>query len=186
MDWRVTPDSLLDISVWMPSEIKAITPLVERLLQLVEESHCLPGDGLLLELALREALYNTVVYVNRLDSARLVQVRCRCERQSELYIVVRDHGQGCDLNPVPDSVAAKNPQAEHGRGILPMGYRMDGVWLERRGTEVHMWIGNHTHARIETANRERTSYWRANRAVHGLPDSRNRSHLLGGLEVESC
>jgi hypothetical protein len=43
MDWRDTPDSLLDISVWMPSENKAINPLVERLLQLVEESHCLPG-----------------------------------------------------------------------------------------------------------------------------------------------
>jgi len=43
MDWADTGQPWLDISAWMPDEIKAITPLVDRLLQLVEESHCLPG-----------------------------------------------------------------------------------------------------------------------------------------------
>ena len=185
-DWREAPDSLLDISLWIPSEIKAITPLVERLLQIVDESHCLAGGELLLELALREALYNTVVYSNRLDSARLIQVRCRCERQSELYIAVRDLSPGNEQNPAPDSNAAKDRRPEHERGILPMGYQMDSVWSEKRGNELHLWIGNHAHARITTAVREWTGCRPAKRVMHGLPNSRNRSHSGGGQEVESC
>ena len=38
--------SLLEIDTWIPSEIKAITPLVERLMRLIEGSHCITGEAL--------------------------------------------------------------------------------------------------------------------------------------------
>jgi len=48
--------SLLEIGAWMLSEISAISPLVERLMRLVEGSHCVTGEEPAVELALREAL----------------------------------------------------------------------------------------------------------------------------------
>jgi hypothetical protein len=35
---------LLEIEAWKPSEIKAISPLVDRLMRLIEGSHCVVGE----------------------------------------------------------------------------------------------------------------------------------------------
>jgi len=154
MGWKDAPDPLLDISAWMPNEIKAITPLVDRLLRLVEESQCLPGDDLLLEVGLREALCNAVVHGNGLDSAKRIQVRCRCERENEIYIVVKDQEQESDSKGVPNSPVAKSLDAEHGPGILQMKPWMDALWFEQRGAEVYVRIRNHTRFANEVARRE--------------------------------
>jgi anti-sigma regulatory factor (Ser/Thr protein kinase) len=55
----------------MPSEMKAIAPLVDRLMRLVEGSHCVPGEELHVELAFREVLSNAVVHGNRLDPCQV-------------------------------------------------------------------------------------------------------------------
>ncbi|SRR6266581_6676356 len=52
--------SLLEIDPWLPSEISAISPLVERLMRLVEGSHCVTDEETEVELALREAQMGTV------------------------------------------------------------------------------------------------------------------------------
>jgi hypothetical protein len=36
--------SLLEVDAWIPSEVKAISPLVERLMRHIERSHCVTGD----------------------------------------------------------------------------------------------------------------------------------------------
>ena len=61
---RRASHSLLKIKAWMPSEIKAISPLVDRLMRLIEGSHCVAGNERAVELALREALSNAVVHGN--------------------------------------------------------------------------------------------------------------------------
>ena len=71
--------SLLEIDAWIPSEISAISPLVKRLMRLIEGSHCITGEESAVELALQEALNNAVVHGNRLDAHKLVHVRCRCK-----------------------------------------------------------------------------------------------------------
>src|SRR6267378_590991 len=71
--------SLLEIEAWMPSEIEAISPLVDRLMRLIEGSHCVAGNERAVELALREASSNAVVHGNGMDAHKLVQIRCRCE-----------------------------------------------------------------------------------------------------------
>jgi serine/threonine-protein kinase RsbW len=122
----------------MPSDVKAISPLLDRVIRLIEESRCVPGEELAVELALREALNNAVVHGNRLDPGKLVQVYCRCELGKELSLVVRDQGIGFDPSGIADPLALENLQAEHGRGILLMRSQMDQVSFERGGTEVHM------------------------------------------------
>ena len=133
--------SLLEIDAWIPSEISAISPLVERLMRLVEGSHCVTGEETAVELALREALSNAVVHGNRLDAHKLVHVRCRCKVGKGISITVSDQGQGFDPSAVPDPLSVDNLEAEHGRGIHLMKLAMDEVSFEQRGAEVHMFKG---------------------------------------------
>jgi serine/threonine-protein kinase RsbW len=128
----------LEIEARMPSEVKAISPLVDRLIRLIAESHCVSGEECSVELALREALNNAVLHGNRLDPGKLVHVYCRCELGKGVSIVVRDQGKGFDPNAIPDPLAAENLMAENGRGILLMKSQMDDVSFERAGSEIHM------------------------------------------------
>lgn len=129
--------SLLEIDAWIPSEVNAISPLVERLMRLIEGSHCVTGEEHSVQLALREALNNAVVHGNRLDAHKLVHVRCRCKVERGISLVVADQGQGFDPLTVPD-LTVKNLEADHGRGIHLMKLAMDEVSFEQGGTEVHM------------------------------------------------
>ena len=131
--------SFLEIDAWIRSEIKAITPVVERLMRLVEGSHCITGEEPSVELALREALNNALVHGNRLDAHKLVHVRCRCRVGEGISITVSDQGQGFDPSAVPDPLAVENLQSEHGRGIHLMKWAMDQVSFNSGGTEVYMW-----------------------------------------------
>src|SRR5229473_5089022 len=132
--------SCLEINAQMPSEIKAISPLVDRLTRMIEESHCVLGEEPAVGLALREALNNAVLHGNRLDPVKLVQVHCRCEVGEGVSIVIKDQGRGFDPTVIADPSIIGNLEAEHGRGILLMRWLMDEVSFEfgYRGTEVHM------------------------------------------------
>ncbi|HXE33863.1 MAG TPA: ATP-binding protein [Verrucomicrobiae bacterium] len=130
--------SLLEVDIWMPSELKAISPLVDRLMRLIEGSRCIAGEEYAVELGLREALSNAVIHGNRLDAHKLVHVRCRCKVGKEISLIVSDQGQGFDVQTVFDSVAVEDLEAEHGRGIQLMKSVMDEVSFQQRGTEVHM------------------------------------------------
>ena len=130
--------SLLEIEAWMPSEIKAISPLTDRLMRLIEGSRCVAGDERAVELALREALSNAVIHGNGMDGHKLVRIRCRCELGKGASIIVTDSGQGFDSNAVPYSLAIERLGADNGRGIHLMKLAMDEVSFERGGTEVHM------------------------------------------------
>jgi serine/threonine-protein kinase RsbW len=130
--------SLLEVDAWIPSEVKAISPLVERLMQLSEGSHCITGDEPAVELALREALNNAVVHGNRLDARRLVHVHVHCTVGEGISLIVSDQGQGFDTRTIPDPLAVENLEADHGRGIHIMKLAMDEVSFQQGGTEVHM------------------------------------------------
>ena len=130
--------SFFQIEAWMPSEIKAVGPLVQRLMRLIEGSHCVAGEEPAVELALWEALNNAVIHGNRMDGRKLVHVRCRCDSERGISLVVKDQGQGFDPNTVPNPLSPENLSADHGRGIWLMKCMMDEVSFERGGSEVRM------------------------------------------------
>ena len=130
--------SSFQIDSWMPSEIKAVGPLVQRLMRLIEGSHCVAGEEPTVELALLEALNNAVIHGNRMDGHKLVHVRCRCDPGRGISLVVNDQGRGFDPNTVPNPLSPENLSADHGRGIWLMKCLMDEVSFERGGTEVRM------------------------------------------------
>jgi serine/threonine-protein kinase RsbW len=122
----------------MPSEVKAISPLLDQLMHLIEESRCVAGEEFSVELALREALNNAVLHGNRLDPSKRVRVHCRCELSTELSVLIKDQGGGFDPSATPDPLAVENLHAEHGRGILLMRSQMDEVSFGCGGREVRM------------------------------------------------
>jgi len=126
------------IEAWIPSEIKAVGPLVQRLMRLIEGSRCVAGEEPAVELALLEALNNAVIHGNCMDGHKLVHVRCRCDSGRGISLVVKDQGQGFDPNAVPNPLSPENLSADHGRGIWLMRVAMDEVSFQNRGTEVHM------------------------------------------------
>ena len=130
--------SFFQIEAWMPSEVKAVGPLVQRLMRLIEGSHCVAGEEPAVELALWEALNNAVIHGNRMDGHKLVHVRCRCDSGRGISLVVKDQGQGFDPNTVPNPLSPENLSADHGRGIWLMRTAMDEVFFKHGGTEVHM------------------------------------------------
>ena len=128
----------IQIEAWMTSEVKAISPLVDRLMQLIEGSHCVAGEEPEVELALHEALSNAVVHGNRMDTDKLVYIQCHCESGKGVSIVIRDLGQGFDPGSVPDPLSVESLRAEAGRGIHLMKLAMDEVSFEQGGTQVRM------------------------------------------------
>ncbi len=137
---RITSSSMT-VEVWIPSEIEAISPLVDWLMQLIEQSRCAAGNEPAVELALREALNNAVLHGNQTDAHKLVEVCCCCEWGKGVWLIVKDQGNGFDPNAVPDALAPERLEAEHGRGICLMRLSMDQVLFEHGGTEVRMWKG---------------------------------------------
>src|SRR5260370_5998433 len=133
--------SLMKMEAWMPSEIKAISPLVNRLMRLIEGSRYVAGNESAVELALQEALSNAVVHGNRMDAHKLVQIRCQCELGKGVSIVVTDQGQGFDPKAVPDPLTVERLQAEHSRDIHLMKLAVDHVWFEHRGSAGHVQSG---------------------------------------------
>ena len=149
-------DSLsFHVEALMPSEIKAISPLVDRLMRLIKASRCIVGSEPAVELALREALNNAVIHGNGMDARKLVHVQCRCQLGDGVFIIVTDQGQGFDPNAVPDLSAAEKLEAEHGRGIYLMKSAMDEVSFERGGSEVHMRKGPARNPRRELRSKPR-------------------------------
>ena len=130
--------SILEIDTWMPSEIQAISPTLDRLMRLIEGLQCIPGAERDVELALREALVNAVVHGNQKDPEKKVHIRCRCGPGKEISIVVTDQGKGFDFEKTAGNGPTPDPAAEHGRGIPLMKAYMDDMHFERDGSEVHM------------------------------------------------
>jgi serine/threonine-protein kinase RsbW len=130
--------SILEIDFWMPSEVRAISPLVDRSMKMIEGSQCVSGEAFAIELALREALENAVVHGNQEDPGKKVHMRCRCRPGNEISIVVTDQGKGFDFEKIVGNGSIPDPASEHGRGIPLMKAYMDDVHFERGGSEVHM------------------------------------------------
>ena len=142
-----SPSSILEIDFWMASEVRAISPLVDRLMRLIKRSQCVPGEEFDVELALREALDNAVVHGNQENPKTKVHIRFRCRPGNEISIVVRDQGKGFNFQKFVGNGSTSDPASEHGRGIQLMKAYMDDVHFERGGSEVHM------HKRSRTISR---------------------------------
>jgi serine/threonine-protein kinase RsbW len=92
------------------------------------------------DMAVREAVTNAVVHGNKLDDAKVVELKLR-NTPAVLEITVQDQGTGFNPNDVPDPTKDENILRTSGRGIFFMRNFMDEVdWAAdpKGGTQVRM------------------------------------------------
>ena len=111
---RRSHSRILEIDTWMPDEIQAVSPTVDRLMRLIQGSECVQGAERDVELALLESLGNAVVHGNQADSKTKVHIRCRCGPGNEMSIVVMHQGKGFDFGKTAGNSLASEPAGEHG------------------------------------------------------------------------
>jgi serine/threonine-protein kinase RsbW len=118
--------------------VARISIAVDRIMPVIQASGCVLGQEIRVELALREALNNAIVHGNHMDPDKWVSVRCECDPDNGVSIVVRDEGQGFDPCRVPDPTTHEGILSDLGRGLLIMRSNMDEVSFEKGGREVHL------------------------------------------------
>jgi serine/threonine-protein kinase RsbW len=129
--------SYIQFELTLRSEVSAISPFVDTVMHLIRKCHWVHGNEEGIEIALREALANAVVHGNNEDPGKQVYVNCRCGTE-EVCFVIRDEGQGYDIDELPDPTAPENVSSSHGRGIYLMKNLMDEVHFEAGGSVVYM------------------------------------------------
>jgi serine/threonine-protein kinase RsbW len=134
----VADQLLLRLDTTLPAEVRAIAPVVDRILALVREAGCVAGKEFEVTVALQEALANAVIHGAKEDATKHVQVSASCDLTRGILIVVRDPGQGFDLESIPNPIQGEKIYASHGRGIFLINCLMDEVRFHRGGTEIHM------------------------------------------------
>lgn len=128
----------LYVGLTMPSKIEAISPFIDRLMGLIERSHCVPGDPIDVKIALREALANAILHGNRQVVQKKVHISCRIRPWEQLSIVITDEGSGFDPEHVLDPTTPGSIFSCGGRGICLMKAFMDLVHFDLGGRRVRL------------------------------------------------
>jgi serine/threonine-protein kinase RsbW len=131
-------DLLVKLDLTLPGDVNAISPVVEKVMQVVTAMGCAAGKEFEIELALREALANAIEHGSGHDPSKEIQCCVACDHTRGMLIVVRDPGPGFDPAQIPSPVNGLNLFSTGGRGIYLINQLMDEVRFERGGTEIHM------------------------------------------------
>ncbi len=128
----------MEISVRVPSDID----VVEEAVDLVAR-HCL-ASGLppavarfKLRVALSEALANAIIYGNRNDSEKSVDVRVEVS-QTMLSVHVSDEGDGFNPRKVPNPTLPDGLEQTSGRGLFLIREMVDDVRFNEKGNSICM------------------------------------------------
>ena len=129
---------ILKLSVTLAADKKCIDPVVQGIMQLVQQMQCSGGKEEAVQLALNEALANAVVHGAKADPSQIIECDVSCDETRGMLIVVRDPGDGFDPAKIPNPVVGENVYSEHGRGIYLINQLMDEVKFLKNGTEIQM------------------------------------------------
>src|ERR1700759_4007012 len=125
------------VTITLRAAESEVSPVVDQVMQMVQETQCANGSEMDIEIALREALANAIKHGAAGDPTKIIECRVSCEEPG-ILIVVRDPGNGFDPNSIPDPLSGENIYSNHGRGIFLINKLMDEVKFEKNGTEIHM------------------------------------------------
>jgi len=129
---------LLNLKLAIPGDVKAIDPVVDKIMWVVGQMKCGEGKEFEVETALREALANAVVHGCGENPRKQVQFVVACDRERGMTIVVRDPGKGFDPGRLPSPVEGDRLFSVHGRGIYLINQLMDEVEFDDGGREIRM------------------------------------------------
>lgn len=129
---------ILRLTVIVPGDVKAISPVVDGVMETARQMECAKGKEMEIETALREALANAIRHGCQNDPSKQVECCVACDQERGMLIIVRDPGKGFDPLNIPNPVVGENVFSAHGRGIYLINELMDEVDIRRGGTEIVM------------------------------------------------
>ncbi len=111
---------------------------IEKLVDEISEECKLTSDlyGKVL-IATIEAVNNSIVHGNKLDSSKTVEIAVRID-DSKINIYVKDQGPGFDFNNVPDPTKPENIENVSGRGVFLMRNLADDISFKDNGSVVEL------------------------------------------------
>jgi serine/threonine-protein kinase RsbW len=127
-------ESLLD------STLDSVDTAEAETLKVAEELGFEEEDLHKIGMAVRECMVNAVVHGNRYNARKKVHFQV-LKGPGQMTVVVRDEGEGFDMQSLPDPLAEENLLRQSGRGLLLIQAFMDDVQIQRvepRGTEIRM------------------------------------------------
>jgi anti-sigma regulatory factor (Ser/Thr protein kinase) len=128
----VHPERRVEISVRVPSELDAVEEAVDLVAR-----HCLASGvsprkaRFVVRVALCEALANAILYGNREDPDKRVDVRVAVEPET-VSLEVCDEGNGFDPAVVPDPTEPARVDLPSGRGLFLIRQLVDEVRFNDR------------------------------------------------------
>ncbi len=128
----------LIFSELVPSRTAAVEAALGRMLEAIRRRTSVDGKGSAIEIALREALVNSIVHGHRGKRRTPVELECFLEKERSLLLIVRDQGPGFDLAAIADATETDHVLAETGRGIALIRHFMDEVEFARSGREIRL------------------------------------------------
>ena len=131
---------LVKLEATLAGDASAISPVIQRIMAVINEMGCAAGREFEIELALYEALANAIEHGSANDPSKQIQCCVACDHARGMLIVVRDPGPGFDPASIPSPIVGQNLFATGGRGIYLINQLMDEVRFEKGGTEIHMRI----------------------------------------------
>jgi len=128
--------TLLDLSI--ESRLGYKTPLVFRMIKLLQTHGCLPSYGFqMCEVCLEEAIANAILHGNRRNASKQVRVQVFAD-EARFGVIVEDEGEGFRPQDVPDPTDPQTLYLEHGRGIMLIDHYMDSVEFAGKGRRLLM------------------------------------------------
>lgn len=132
------------LEVTFPGDMNAVSPLVERIMQIAREQKFAEDKEGEIGLAVQEALVNAVKYGCKNDASKSVQCWVASDTEGGILIIIRDPGSGFDPAKLPNPQEGEHIFRDHGRGIFLINQLMDDVRYSRGGTELRMRKDNKT------------------------------------------
>ena len=115
------------LSMVIPADINAITPVVDGVLEVARQMKSAEGREFEVETAVREAMANAIKHGCKGDSTKKIECVVACDQGGEILLVVRDPGADFDPLAVPDPTKPENLLSGHGRGLYMINEMMDDV-----------------------------------------------------------
>jgi len=128
------------VDTLLESTLDSVDEAEAKVLQAAEKAGFDEEDLHKIGMAVRECMVNAVVHGNRYNARKKVHLGIQTATD-RMTVIIRDEGEGFDMNALPDPLAEENLLRQSGRGLLLIQAFMDEFELrqaESKGTEVRM------------------------------------------------
>lgn len=129
--------TLLAQNLVLSSDVSNLVQIEKLIDSVCDNCHITEDNYGNILIALTEAVNNAIVHGNKEDVSKKVTLTYVVSN-NEVCFVIKDEGNGFDLNQVPDPTLPENINKLNGRGVFLMNSLADEVVYEENGSAVSL------------------------------------------------